>query len=185
MWLNDDTFLFNFALDTLFVDTFPNSIVCGVTKSSISDNLTYGGYSSKLKKALIPNNFYQNVDYCNGNCVIVPRDVFKKLGYLDPIFHHALGDFDYSLRATKKGFEIKIAPEYIGFCELHDTIPKWRNSSINLYNRLKYLYSPLSGCHPSEIFIFDLRHNDLFKAILHFFTIHLRCFFPKFWSYIF
>lgn len=182
LWLNDDTFLFENTLENLFNKTFPTSIVCGTTKSSILDNATYGGISNKNNKLIIPNGSYQNADYCNGNCVLIPSYVYKKLGNLDPIFQHALGDFDYSMRARKKGVEIKVAPEFVGFCESHEITPKWRSNSLNLLNRLKILYTPLSGCYPPEFFVFDKRHHGLFAACLHFFSIHLRSICPKLWS---
>ena len=182
LWLNDDTFLFENTLENLFNKTFPTSIVCGATKSSILENATYGGISTKNNKTLIPNGSYQNADYCNGNCVLIPRYVFEKLGNLDPIFQHALGDFDYSLRAKKNGIFIKVAPEFVGICESHELTPKWRTYSLNMINRLKNLYKPLSGCCPPEFFVFDKRHNGLFTACLHYFTIHLRCLFPFLWK---
>jgi GT2 family glycosyltransferase len=180
LWLNDDTFLFNNAFRNLFFDFLPDSIVCGTTKSSISNNITYGGFSNS-NKFLIPNSFHQNADYYNGNCVLVPRNVFRKLGNLDPFFHHALGDFDYSLRARKNGIEIKIAPDFIGFCERHESIPKWRSNSINLLDRFKNLYNPLSGCNPIEYFVFDKRHKGISKACIHYISIHIRCLFPFLW----
>jgi GT2 family glycosyltransferase len=182
LWLNDDTFLFENTLENLFNKTFPTSIVCGATKSLIFNNATYGGISNKNKKLLIPNGSYQNADYCNGNCVLIPRKVFNCLGNLDPIFHHALGDFDYGMRARKKGIEIKVAPEFVGICEIHETTPKWRCTSLNIFERLKYLYKPISGCNPAEFFVFDKTHYGLHVACFHFFTIYLRCVFPFIWQ---
>ena len=182
LWLNDDTFLFENGLKTLFFDFFPKSIVCGVTQSSTNEASTYGGFITSPRKLLTPNGTYQNVDYCNGNCVLIPKYVFKKLGNLDPIFQHALGDFDYSLRARKQGIEIKVAPEFVGLCESHEFTPKWRCNSLNTINRLKNLYLPLSGCYPPEFFVFDKRHHGIHKAIFHFLTIHLRVLFPSIWS---
>jgi len=179
MWLNDDTYLFNNAIKNLFTDFYPNSIVCGTTKSI---DITYGGFLKKDKKLINPNIHYQNADYCNGNCVLVPRNVFRKLGNLDPFFHHALGDFDYSLRARNIGIDIKVAPDFIGFCENHESIPKWRSNSINLINRFKNLYHPLSGCNPIEYFVFDKRHHGFSIACIHFISIHIRCIFPFLWS---
>lgn len=184
LWLNDDTFLFGYGLNTLFLDFFPKSIVCGVTQSSTNEASTYGGFKTKPRKLITPNGSYQNADYCNGNCVLIPKYVFKKLGNLDPIFQHALGDFDYSLRARKNGIDIKVAPEFVGICENHDTVPKWRDNTLNIMDRLKNLYTPLSGCYPPEFFVFDKRHHGLFKACLHYFTIHLRCIFPFIWQVI-
>lgn len=182
LWLNDDTFLFENALQVLFKEQFENAIVCGTTKSQVDNSSTYGAYLNHDKKLLVPNGKFQMSDFCNGNCVLIPKSVFKKIGILDPVFTHALGDFDYSLRARKIGIDILVAPDYVGFCERHDSVPKWRSSSFNLINRIKQLYSPLSGCYPPEFFIFDRRHNGLFTSCFHFLTIHLRCIFPRLWG---
>jgi len=182
LWLNDDTYLIKNALEILFTEIFPNAIVCGTTLSQLSQKTTYGAFNSKPRKLIIPNGKYQNADYCNGNCVLIPRKVFKCLGNLDAIFQHALGDFDYSLRARLIGIEIIVAPAYIGICESHDTNPKWRSNSLNLLNRLKNLYCPLSGCYPPEYFVFDRRHNGFYIALLHYFTIHARSVFPFLWK---
>ena len=182
LWLNDDTFLFNNALLTLLQNIFPHSIVAGTTQSQINHKTTYGGYIIKSKNLITPNGTYQQSDYCNGNCVLIPKYVFNQIGNLDPYFHHALGDFDYSLRARKNGIDIKVAPDFIGFCEYHETSPKWVSNSLNLKNRFKNLYTPLSGCHPSEYFVFDKRHNGIFAACFHFLSIHLRCICPYLWT---
>jgi GT2 family glycosyltransferase len=182
MWLNDDTFLVENALAVLFKEQFENVIVCGTTKSQVDNSSTYGAYLNHDKKLIVPDGKFQKSDFCNGNCVLIPRSVFKKIGLLDPVFRHALGDFDYSLRARKIGFDILVAPDYVGFCERHDTVPKWRSNPLPVAERLKNLYSPLSGCHPAEFFIFDKRHNGFFVASFHFLTIHLRCLFPVLYS---
>jgi len=179
LWLNDDTFFVKNAIEILLAERFINAIVCGATQSKLSQKTTYGAFTSKPRKLIIPNGKYQNADYCNGNCVLIPRNVFKLLGNLDPIFQHALGDFDYSLRARLIGIEIKVAPEHIGICESHDNIPEWRSISLNVIKRIKNLYSPLSGCYPPEFFVFEKRHNGIFLAIQHVFSVHLRCLFPQ------
>lgn len=182
MWLNDDTFLFINSLNLLFKESFPNSIVCGVTMSSVSEHITYGGYINQNKKLLNPNGFYQRVDYCNGNCVLIPRNVFYKLGNLDPIFNHALGDFDYSLRARSNNIEIFISSESIGYCERHENEPQWQSSIVKVSDRIKKLYLPSSACNPIEFFIFERRHYGIIKAIFHFITLHIRALFPSFWK---
>jgi GT2 family glycosyltransferase len=164
------------------MEQFENAIVCGTTKSHVDNSSTYGAYLNHNKKLLVPNGKFQKSDYCNGNCILIPRFVFKRIGLLDPVFQHALGDFDYSLRVRKSGFDILVAPDYVGFCESHISVPKWRSSSLNLIDRIKQLYSPLSGCYPPEFFIFDRRHNGLFTSCFHFLTIHLRCIFPRLWG---
>jgi len=179
LWLNDDTFLMEYAIEILLKGIFLEAIVCGTTKSQLSKKATYGAFTFKPQKLLIPNGKFQNADYCNGNCVLIPRNVFKRLGNLDPIFQHALGDFDYCMRAQKIGIEIKVAPEFIGFCESHKTVPNWQCISLNVIERIKSLYSPLSGCNPPEFFVFEKRHNGIFLAFQHIISVHLKCLFPR------
>jgi GT2 family glycosyltransferase len=178
LWLNDDTYLENDALKILLLEKFDNAIVCGSTNCSIYKQITYGGFIKNSEKLLIPNGEFQNCDYFNGNCILLPKKVFDIVGCLDPIFHHALGDYDYGLRAKKKSVILYVAPKFVGVCESHKEAPKWMLPSVSLVDRLRYLYSPLSGTNPFEYFIFDNRHNGLFSAIKHFITIHLRVFFP-------
>jgi GT2 family glycosyltransferase len=114
--------------------------------------------------------------YASGNILLIPKSVVNKIGILDSKFHHALGDYDYTLRAKKSKIDVLVAPGFCGICELHDSIPLWK-SGKNIFIRISSLYSPISGCSPNEFFIFDLRHNGVLKALLHFVTIHLRAIF--------
>ena len=180
LWLNDDTFLFKYALNSLLKCTLNDAIVCGTTKSKFSRHVTYGAYFNR--KLIIPNGNTQIANCFNGNCVLVPKDVYNTLGNLDPIFQHALGDFDYALRAVKAGVHIFVCPVYTATCESHSDVPNWRSKKYSLLKRIGYLYHPLSGCNTIEYFKYDYRHNGKFTAILHFFTIHLRAILPDFWS---
>ena len=183
LWLNDDTFLKNDALPILLKQTFNKAIVCGTTQSIQDQKATYGGYKKNPYRLISPNGRFQECDYCNGNCVLISKEVFRIVGNLDPVFHHALGDFDYGFRARKLGIAIYIAPFFIGTCEGHTEIPKWRSPSISLIARVKSLYSAASGCHPLEFFVIDSRQNGIFAAIFHFTTIHLRAIAPFLWKH--
>lgn len=181
LWLNDDTFLYPTAVQSLLSNKVSTSIVCGTTQSAISKQITYGG--RKYNQILRPNGQLQPCDYCNGNLVLIAREVFAKVGNLDPIFHHAVGDFDYSMRAKKLGIQLFVGPIFVGICESHDVVPKWRDSSLSVFKRIKNLYSASSGCFPPEFFVFDKRHNGVFLACFHYFTIHLRAFMPFLWNF--
>lgn len=182
LWLNDDTFLKKDAISNLLKQTFTNSIVCGATQSAENNLITYGGFRKNPDRLVIPNGTFQECDYINGNCVLIPKEVFELVGNLDPFFQHALGDFDYGFRAKKCGVNLYIAPNFIGLCESHTELPKWMSSTISLNNRVKHLYSAASGCYPPEFFVYDKRHNGLFSACFHYFTIHLRVLFPSLWN---
>lgn len=182
LWLNDDTFLIKEAISILFQQIFKNAIICGTTQSIQDNKITYGGFRTKPDRLIVPDGSFQECDYCNGNFVLIPRAVFQVVGNLDPVFHHALGDFDYGFRAIKLGIKIYTAPIIIGTCESHTVIPKWRSPSISPISRVRSLYSASSGCHPFEFFVIDSRQNGLFAAIFHFITIHLRAIAPFLWK---
>jgi GT2 family glycosyltransferase len=182
LWLNDDTFLIDKAIEILMRETFENAIVCGTTQSLENHKATYGGFRKNPDRLVLPNGNFQECDYCNGNCVLITKKAYDLVGNLDPVFHHAVGDFDYSLRAKKLGVQLYVAPAFIGSCENHTELPKWRSPSVSLFKRVKSLYTASSGCYPPQFFIFDKRHNGLLLAIVHFFSIHLRALIPSLWK---
>ena len=186
IWLNDDTIVTStFITDLIKCSEEENhhSIICGATVDPIDHSrITYGGYTKNIKILPISKE-KQYCSFASGNIVLIPQYVVNKIGLLDPAFRHALGDFDYEGRARQNGIKIVQAPNYLGFCARHSTIPSWRDKNIPLNKRLKKLYSPL-GRNPFEMFLFDKRHHSIIIAFFHFFTLHLRCFFPSLWKLI-
>jgi len=183
LWLNDDTMLFPTALLDMAnsaIKTNEESIICGTTCSAVTGAVTYGG-RSKTKGLLAPNNELQQCDYFNGNCVLIPDSVYKVIGNLDPTFNHSIGDWDYGLRAGKAKIKSFIPPAYIGTCEKHDSIAKWCSPIVKLKDRIKAFRTPL-GPNVYQFFVFDRRHNGIFSAVFHFFSIHLRLLFPSLWN---
>jgi GT2 family glycosyltransferase len=183
LWLNDDTFLNdNAILDLISGATKTNmqSAICGSTFSLKLQKISYGGNSNN-GNLLLPNGELQEVFTFNGNVVLIPKFVFLNVGNLDKTFPHAIGDFDYSLRIRKIHLKSFISGIYVGTCEGSDKLPIWCSENVSFRIRLYNLYSPLGNSHPFYYFIFSLKHYGLFIAFKHFFTIHLRLFFPKLW----
>ena len=183
LWLNDDVVLFNDSISTLLNNYFqkPNSVICGVMVSSVDGSITYGG-RNKSSNMLLPEEITpKKCHFINGNFLLISREIFDKVGLLDKIFPHAIGDFDYGLRVINNGFECRISTKIVGFCEEHLLPPIWCQPEINLRKRIKSLYSPLGNSHPYYFFIYENRHFGLLKALTHYFTIHLRLIFPKLW----
>ena len=183
LWLNDDTVIFENALKTLVGEISNCKILVGTTKSQFSGIYSYGGYRKK-SMLISPNGQIQPCDHFNGNFVFVPKEVSSVIGILDIHFHHALGDFEYGMRAKNAGFECYVLPFTVGYCEGHENLPKWRNPAVGLFSRLQSLYSPLSGCHPKEFFYFDRKYKGLLIAVFHFLTIHLRAILPNYFLYV-
>jgi glycosyltransferase involved in cell wall biosynthesis len=183
LWLNDDTKLYPHALEELLdgVNHFgANSIIVGtIALSSKDPSVTYGGYRDGF--LLKPLGFFCKCDYFNGNCVLIPNYVVKRLGKLSPVFRHSFGDFEYGMRARKSGVDILSTRIFIGECKRNPWPPKYLNSMYSLNERFTHLYSPL-GFNPFESFYIEYKYNSLGRAVLVFIKIHLNTLFPQFIS---
>jgi len=150
LWLNDDTVLFPNAIDELLKTCLADkeTIVVGAICDSQTKEYTYGGaryidpiFRPFLCKIVVPNGEPQEVDVMNGNVVLIPNSIANKLGNLDPVFEHGMGDTDYSMRARKLGITILTTPSFIGTCSVNPTQGTYQDKNISLYKRLKQLFS--------------------------------------------
>ncbi len=131
LWLNDDTTLLPTALGQLFSTWEAVSeggrkpvIVVGSTRDPDTKRHTYGGHRrigrhpARLEP-VPPADRPQECDTFNGNIVLVPRDVYARVGNMRP-FAHSIGDTDYGLRARAAGCSVVIAAGYLGECRAND-----------------------------------------------------------------
>lgn len=150
LWLNDDTVLYPDALGRLLKEAGKihekqgNAfIIAGSTVDRVTGNLTYGGVNRTSKWhpgrfELVQPSQTEPIpcDTINGNCVLISHEAAQKVGNLDPHFPHAIGDFDYGLRAGKKGIPVYVCSGFIGTC-LHDPVSgSWQDSSLPFLSRL-------------------------------------------------
>lgn len=184
LWLNDDTFLLDMCINNLLRESAlynDNAIIIGATINSAGDRITYSGWRNNKIIDSLTNN--REANCFNGNIVLIPQNVFAQLGKNDPYFRHALGDFDYGLRATELGIKNIVCPDICGICDEHATIPKWMNPVLTLKERWKSLYSVGgNGANPVEYFYFRKKHYGLFCACMTFLSNHLHVFFPQYWT---
>ena len=120
LWLNDDTYLFEGAINELLHESSEcknNAIIVASIRSERKEEATYGGHSFKHQGLIVPNGKLQECATMNGNCVLVPRIIYQSCGNLDWIYRHAIGDLDYGYRVRKAGFKIYASREYLGSCE--------------------------------------------------------------------
>lgn len=184
LWLNDDTVLKSSSIATLLNTNKcvgNNAIIVGTTSSVKSEELlTYGG-RNRYGVIIAPTSFPQICHHFNGNIVLIPRSVYRLVGFNDPFYHHALGDFDYGLRGQKLGVQSFVSPDILGYCENHTQLSRWCNPVLPLKQRWKAFRTPL-GHNPEEFFIFEKRHNGISKALLHYVTNHIRVIAPLLWK---
>lgn len=184
LWLNDDTYTYPYMLKELLClsEIKQNkAIVIGATESIDHSKPTYGG-RNKQKEIPIPNGNPVEVTYFNGNIVLIPRNVYSRLGNLDYYFTHSKGDFDYGLRAHKANILMMQAGMYLGECDEHTTLDKWCDPDVPFVQRWKMLHRP-NGMPPKETFHFEKKHQNLGVALFHYCTVHLRCICPWIWNF--
>ena len=175
--LNDDTFLVKGSLNKMLKE-YKNikdpAIIVGAT--SQQNEITYGGRVNNLKESpLVPNNSIQEIKYINGNCVLISKYVFNKVGYLSEKFSHSLGDIDYGLRAKKIGIKSYLSGEVVGECRKNINI--WYSKKTFL-ERFKELNSP-KGVPIKEYFYFNYFHFGLFSGIRFILATTIALIFPK------
>lgn len=184
LWLNDDTYLYSNALELILNVSSQNderAIIVGATENSDKTRVTYGGW--KVKNLVTPKGYPIELDFFNGNVVLIPKAVFHILGNLDFTFRHSKGDFDYGLRAKKLGIKSILVGLVIGQCDLHASLEAWCNPNVSLKERLLSLKKP-TGMNLKEFFYFDMKHKGLVIALFHVITISLHCIFPRIWKNI-
>lgn len=181
IWLNNDTYLYPYALDTIFNDLKKvggKSIIVGTTENDY--RITYGGRNSLKGDILKPNGVPQKIKYLNGNFVLIPKIVFSLVGFLNKNYTHSLGDIDYGLRAINENICLYNSSRVLGFCDDDNFI--WYNQS-SLYLRLKNFNSP-KGTPIKEYFYFNKKHFGYFKAMKFILAVIVGILSPKLYKII-
>jgi GT2 family glycosyltransferase len=170
LWLNDDTMLYPGAIakaldayqDLITAQNHGKVIITGATKGS-NGELSYGGIKRHswwypLKVTMVPpaQDHCEPCDSMNGNFVLIPQEVVAVVGNLEEQFVHNFGDYDYGYRASKQGCSIWLLPGYIGECDFH--LPKWREESLSLQEKLKAVKNP-KGMTLNEWKVYSQRHG--------------------------
>ena len=125
LWLNDDTYLINTAIEELLkTQRNATEIINGSACDPVTKRRTYGGtkFTSKFLrpfryKVIDVNGEPQEVDTVNGNVLLVPHSVYIKIGAIDNVFEHAFADVEYSLRARRNGITILLTAKHVAECE--------------------------------------------------------------------
>jgi len=180
VWLNDDSILDKNSFSVIYNDlkTKNSSIIVGtfISSNKSLQKITYGGRNKNLN-LIEPSGEPQECTLINGNFVFIPREVFKKIGFLSNKFTHNYGDIDYGLRAIKKKIKIFIASEVVGVCNQNE-IEVWRRPNTSFFSRLKSLYESKSFII-HEVMYFQLVHFGFLAFIKHFLGVVIVILSPK------
>ncbi len=173
LWINDDTQLrddaFSILLDTYSAVSEGGSqrvLVVGAICDPDSGQGTYGGVVRTSRwhpfhyRLVSPTGTPARCDTMNGNCVLIPRDVARLVGNLEPAFRHAIGDTDYGLRARARGCSLWLTPGFVGTCRRNPAAEGAWHKSLPLRERWRKVCSP-KGLPPREFLVFARRHGGL------------------------
>lgn len=179
LWLNDDTMLFENALEILFKnyeEAGVLSVISGCCCDTKSQSITtYGG---RINDVTVPmNDQLQRVETINGNCVLIPNAVVEKIGINDPYFLHSDGDFEYGFRANRNGITTYISSSFIGTCDRHDHVNKSMDAAYSFKDRIKFMNTPW-GANPREKFYLYNKYKGFWYAAKLCVRAYYRCLFP-------
>ncbi|MGH8563683.1 MAG: glycosyltransferase family 2 protein [Gammaproteobacteria bacterium] len=130
LWANDDVTLFPSAIKSMLDDSkaIPSQpcIVAG-TFASTNGEISYGGYTRKpgWRLALERAPCGVRVDAFNGNLVLIPRDIYLRLGPNDPLLRHTIGDVEYGLRNVALGGVNISSSSIVGHCDGNARAATW------------------------------------------------------------
>lgn len=151
LWLNDDTMLDVDGVAQVLAayrSAGEEVMVVGAIRDPDTGGLTYGGsrrvshfFRPFLAEEMEPNGIPQDVDVICGNVVLVPHGIAQALGNLDPVFEHAMGDTDYSMRARKQGIRILQSATYVGTCSRNAKQGTHYDHALGVGDRLRQVFS--------------------------------------------
>lgn len=173
---NDDVDVFpeaapNMLREYVELNSIQPTISVGATISKISGETTYSAFLETSKwralafKPLGSVSRNTRCDTFNGNFVIVPGWFMRKIGGLDPKFHHGLGDIDLGLVARQHGIQSVLIQGPVGYCEKGPD-PHEKLVNTNLVGRWKMLFSSPNGLGPYTHFVRKHRPISLLPIYL-------------------
>jgi GT2 family glycosyltransferase len=151
LWLNDDTMLELDAIQHILAAYYSAEeavMVVGAVRDPDTGQGTYGGKrhaNSRLRPflatAVEPDGTPQDVDVVNGNVVLIPDAIARVVGNLDPVFEHAMGDTDYSMRARQLGLRILQTAVYVGTCSRNPASGTHKDVALDIRERVRQVFS--------------------------------------------
>jgi len=177
LMLNDDVYFYERCIEKMAhqSENQGNAIVIGAT-CNVEDSLSYGAiqYIHGYKYRKIPVADWQMpADTFNANCVLIPFEIFIRVGSIDPHYKHSLGDFDYGLNIKRNGFDMFSSKEYVGICNTNSSSNTWTDINLSRKERIKKKES-VKGAPVKQWFYFLNKNFGFLTAVIGSCTPYLR-----------
>jgi len=159
-----------------------SAVIVGST-SDKEGRTSYGGVKLLSKHLarfglMEPSEEYKECDTFNGNCVLLPREVFFRAGNVDGSYRHSMSDYDYGMKIRRLGFPIYNSAEHVGSCNDNDVTGSWRDCTLKRRERLLKKESP-KGLPKKDWYHFIRKNYGLLPAVYHSITPYIRILFGK------
>ena len=151
LWLNDDAELDGDALNKILAANNGEKIVVGNLVNKKGE-VVYGMRDGGL---------------FTGNCVLVPRRVYNRIGMICGEYSHAWADSDYAMKAKRAGIAI-VDAGVVGSAEGHPNRPSLKGKSLR--ERVALLRDP-KGWNLHDLWLYRRRNWGYCAAI--FSCLHL------------
>ena len=145
LWLNDDTMLSSDAMEKMLANDDGRSLVIG----NLCDNTGRTVYGLNVN------------GWVNGNCVLVPRAIYERIGMICGEYSHAWADSDYACQVKRAGFVIVGAGD-VGITEWRPLRPSLAGKS--LAERWRLLFDP-KGWNLHDLWHYRRRNWSVFYAV--------------------
>lgn len=180
LFVNDDVLFHSGVIEKLVQQESNRGVVIvGATSNSLGE-FTYGAIKHNRNKFKelhysVEPGFKNPCDTFNMNCVLVPKEVFVKIGNLDSVYQHSLADLDYGFRIKQKGYHIYSSSFYVGVCEKNSIEGTWQDKNLSVVDRFKAKES-IKGA-PFKPWVYYLKKNfGLIIAVRYSLSPYLRIF---------
>jgi GT2 family glycosyltransferase len=90
--------------------------------------------------------------------VLLPRAVWERVGDIDEVFRHGMGDYDHGLRARRAGTPAYVTPRHVGSCDYGPPLTGSREPGIGVREALRRVTSQRE-LPPRQWWIYCLRHS--------------------------
>lgn len=145
LWLNDDTELNEGSLAQLMAANDGASIVVGELQNA-DGKIVYGLREGGL---------------FTGNCALVPRKVYERMGMICGEYSHAWADSDYARMAKRAGIDV-VSAGVVGKAEGHPNRPSLKG--VPFSKRMRLLRDP-KGWSLHDLWLYRRRNWGLCVAL--------------------
>lgn len=182
LMINDDVKFENNSIDKLVSQSLEQnqSIIVGAMKDE-NGNPSYGAikYIKNTRyRMLAIDESKEKADTFNANCVLIPYEVFTKVGAIDENYVHSLGDLDYGLTLRNNGYEIHSSKNYVGICNKNSIKNTWGDTSLMIKDRIRKKENP-KGAPTKQWFYFLKKNFGIMTAIKGCVTPYVRIMLKK------